>query len=40
MGRESCYDHGREAAVESGARLRRLMPERRALTDIFRRPEA
>ena len=38
--REEDYDLIRDAAVESGARLRRLSPERRDLTDIFRsRPE-
>ena len=38
--REEDYDLIRDAAVESGARLRRLSPERRNLTDIFRsRPE-
>ena len=38
--REDDYDLIRDAAVESGARLRRLSPERRDLTDIFRsRPE-
>ena len=33
---EEDYDRIRDAAVESGARIRRLSPERRALTDIFR----
>ncbi len=33
---EGDYDLIRDAAVESGARLRRLMPGRRELTDIFR----
>ncbi len=33
---ESDYDLIRDAAVESGSRLRRLSPERRTLTDIFR----
>ena len=33
---EADYDLIRDAAVESGARLRRLTPERRTLTDIFR----
>ncbi len=33
---EADYDFIRDAAVESGARLRRLSPERRTLTDIFR----
>ena len=38
--REEDYDLIRDAAVDSGARLRRLSPERRDLTDIFRsRPE-
>ena len=38
--READYDLIRDAAVESGARIRRLSPERRTLTDIFRsRPE-
>ena len=32
------YDHIRDAVVEAGARLRLLTPERRTLTDIFRRP--
>ena len=32
------YDHIRDAVVEVGARLRLLTPERRTLTDIFRRP--
>ena len=36
--REDDYDRIRDAAVESGARIRRLSPERRALTDIFRSP--
>jgi ABC-2 type transport system ATP-binding protein len=37
---EADYDLIRDAAVESGARIRRLSPERRTLTDIFRsRPE-
>ena len=34
--READYDLIRDAAVESGARIRRLSPERRTLTDIFR----
>ncbi len=34
--READYDLIRDAAVESGARVRRLSPERRTLTDIFR----
>ncbi len=38
--READYDHIRDAVVESGARLRRLAPERRTLTDIFRGPGA
>ena len=33
---ESDYDLIRDAAVQSGTRLRRLLPERRTLTDIFR----
>ena len=38
--REDDYDIIRDAAVDTGARLRRLSPERRDLTDIFRsRPE-
>ena len=34
--READYDLIRDAAVESGARIRRLSPERRTLSDIFR----
>ena len=34
--KESDYDLIRDAAVESGSRLRRLSPQRRALSDIFR----
>ena len=34
--KEADYDLIRDAAVESGARIRRLLPERRTLTDIFR----
>lgn len=35
---EAEYDAIRDAAVESGARLRRLSPQRGTLTDIFRSP--
>ena len=35
---EAEYDLIRDAAAESGARLRRLMPRRRDLRDIFRKP--
>ena len=35
---ETEYDLIRDAAAESGARLRRLMPRRRDLRDIFRKP--
>ena len=35
---ESEYDLIRDAAAESGARLRRLTPRRRDLRDIFRKP--
>ena len=35
---EAEYDLIRDAAAESGARLRRLMPRRRGLRDIFRKP--
>jgi hypothetical protein len=31
------YDTVRDAVVESGARLRRMAPQRHRLTDIFRR---
>ena len=34
--RESDSDLIRDAAVESGAHIRRLLPERRTLTDIFK----
>ena len=33
---EAQYDHIRDALVETGARLRRMAPRRRQLTDIFR----
>ncbi len=33
---EDQYDHIRDALVETGARLRRMAPRRRQLTDIFR----
>ena len=35
---EAAYDAVRDAAVASGARLRRLSPQRGTLTDIFRSP--
>ena len=34
--KEEDYDVVRDAAVDAGARLRRLAPARRTLTDIFR----
>jgi len=36
---ESVYDHVRDALVEAEAPLRRMAPRRRALTELFERPE-
>ena len=38
--KEEDYDIVRDAAVDAGARLRRLAPARRTLTDIFRGGQA
>jgi ABC-2 type transport system ATP-binding protein len=39
-GDESVYDHVRDALVEAEARLRRMAPRRRALTELFERRSA